>query len=275
MADAEGKSQPNPSQRRGQRSIVFAAVALTLMGLLFASLGNWQLKRAEERRQIAQTIEAGRQATPVLLSAQSDTHSLLPWQTAEVRGQWLPEWSVLLDNRSFEGRPGYWLATPLKLSEDAAILVLRGWVARPIAQYNPFEPVLQSAGEVLVAGEIAQRVPRLYELAAGEPLPSTPVDVELNALGQTVLDLQLLPQRQNLEVDELSKLSGLQFLPVVLLQTSPIDGAQLERGWPTPSIDANTNVGYAIQWFSFAGIAFGALGILLWRRRRREKIHPS
>lgn len=272
MADTSGENQPNPVQRRGQRSLVFAAVALAILGVLFASLGNWQLNRADERRQIARTIEAGRTATPVLLSAQSDASSLLPWQTAEVKGHWLPEWSVLLDNRSFEGRPGYWLATPLRLSTDSAILVLRGWVARPIAQYNPFEPILQSVDEVLVVGEIAQRVPRLYELAAGEPLPSTPAEMTHNADGQTVLDLNMLPQRQNLDVQELSKASGLQFLPVVLLQTSPIDGAQLEQGWPTPSVDANTNVGYAIQWFSFAAIAFGALGVLLWRRRRREKI---
>jgi cytochrome oxidase assembly protein ShyY1 len=272
MADPGIKNHLKPSQRSGQRSIVFAVVALTALGLLFVSLGNWQLNRAQERREIAQALELGRQEPTVTLTAQSDVTALLPWQPAEVSGYWLAQWSVLLDNRSFNGAPGFWLTTPLQLSSDTAVLVLRGWVPRPIAQHNPFVPVLQSTAAVRVSGEIALRVPRLYELAQSEPLPADPVSLAQTESAQSMLDLNLLPQRQNLTIDEISKTSGLQFLPVVLMQTSPVDGAQLERDWPTPSVDANTNVGYAIQWFSFAAIAFGALGVLVWRIRRREKI---
>ena len=34
--------------------------------------------------------------------------------------QWLPQFSVLLDNRNLDGKPGYWLATPLLLDGGRA-----------------------------------------------------------------------------------------------------------------------------------------------------------
>ena len=272
MADNPDSNQRTPSGAKAKRSLIFACSALALMGLLFLGLGNWQLDRAQERRAIAQAIEAGRQAPAVLLTEDSDTEQLQPWQTANVSGQWLAQWSVLIENRSFEGRPGLWLATPLQLSEDTAILVLRGWVPRPIGDQHPFETIKQSGQTVSITGEVAKRVPRLYELGQEPDLPSQPVPLDINAQGTSQLDLNRLQRRQNLSVDEMSDLTGLQFLSVVLLQTDATDGSQLERGWPTPSIDANTNVGYALQWFSFAAIAFGALGVLLWRHRRRVKI---
>ena len=274
MADTEPQHQRNPTKRRG-RSLVVAAVGLGLIGLLFLTLGNWQLERAKERRAIADAIEAGRQAPPVRLSADSDTDTLAPWQSAQVSGRWLAQWSILIENRSFEGRPGFWVATPLLMSDDSALLVLRGWVARPIGQLHPFPTLAQSTGTVTLTGEIAERVPRLYELGQEADLLATPATLSLDAQGDnSLLDLNFLPMRQNLSTQEMSNLTGLQFLPVVLLQTSTTDGSQLERGWPTPSVDANTNVGYAIQWFSFAAIAFGALGVLIWRSRRRETMSP-
>jgi cytochrome oxidase assembly protein ShyY1 len=70
----------------------------------------------------------------------------------------------------------------------------------------------------------------------------------------------------------LAERTGLKFLPVVLLQNSPVQEG-LSRNWPKPSLDADKNVGYATQWFGFAGIAAVAFCVVLWRfvfRRRRQ-----
>lgn len=272
MADTPVHIQRTPARNRGNRRSLVAAVLLAVLGTVFVSLGNWQLNRADERRQIARLIETGRQAAPVQVSANIDPTALQPWQSIQASGNWLPDYSVLLDNRNLDGKPGFWLATPLSLSEDTAILVLRGWVARPIGDYNPFPVVTQSQDVVSLSGEVALRVPQLYQLADESTVEFAVAPSAAIADGRSALNLSKLPQRQNISTTEMSEVTGITFLPVVLMQTSPADGAQLQRQWPTPSVDSDTNTGYAMQWFSFAAIAFGAMGVLLWKTWRRAKI---
>jgi len=95
-------------------------------------LGRWQLDRAEQRRETAAILEAGRRAPALILTPSVESAALQAWRPATAQGQWRPEWSVLLDNRNLDGKPGLWLATPLMLDDKNAVLVLRGWVERPI-----------------------------------------------------------------------------------------------------------------------------------------------
>ena len=84
----------------------------------------------------------------------------------------------------------------------------------------------------------------------------------------SAIDTAQMPRLQNLTLAELSKQSGLKLLPVVLLQTSASNDG-LIRIWPEPSVDADKNVGYAVQWFGFATICLIALIVFGWRARRR------
>lgn len=272
MADTLKGNQAGKVSGARNRRILLAVVLLGALGTIFVSLGNWQLGRADERREIAALIESGRRSAPTLLSESVDTGSLKPWQAAQAEGTWMPEFSILLDNRNLNGRPGFWLATPLSLSPGTAVLVLRGWVARPIGSYNPFPDVTQTTHATVVAGELALRVPQLYELAGDVEQRISRVPVEPVGPEKSRLDLNKLPQLQNVSIGAMSESTGVKFLPVVLMQTSPSDADVLTQQWPTPSIDADTNIGYAMQWFGFAAIAYGAMGVLLWRWRRHAKI---
>lgn len=272
MADTPINNQNTQSGGRTKKRSLVAIALLGLLGCVFVSLGNWQLSRADERREIAAMIEAGRQSPPINLTATTITSALKPWQSAQASGHWLAQFSVLLDNRNLDGKPGFWLATPLALTNDTAVLVLRGWVARPIGNYNPFPVVEQDKAAVSVKGEVAMRVPQLFELSDDSPLAIGKQPVSALTEHRLALNLNQLPQRQNVSTAEMSQITGLNFLPVVLMQTDPTDGVGLQRQWPTPSIDSDTNMGYAMQWFSFAAIAFGAMGILLWKALGRAKI---
>jgi len=83
---------------------------------------------------------------------------------------------------------------------------------------------------------------------------------------------------QNLDVDAYAAATGLKFMPIVLAQTSDASqangetesGAQLLREWPKPSLDADKNKGYALQWFGFAAIAAVAWLVIAWRTLRRR-----
>src|SRR3981081_106753 len=87
------------------------AWALLLAALAWAAgiaLGNGQTRRAEEKRTLGAEL-AKRQVA--------------------ARGTFLPQHTVLLDNKLRHGRPGYEVITPLRLADSGLhVLVNRGWV---------------------------------------------------------------------------------------------------------------------------------------------------
>lgn len=285
----------------------YTVTALLLLGIavvILVSLGQWQLRRSDERRAILDAIEAGRKQAPVMLTPATPSDDLTPWRVAQATGVWQPQFSVLLDNRNHEGRPGYWLATPLLLdgSSRQAVLVLRGWLPRIMPGQG--EPALPATpqGPQTVTGEMAERVPRMFELwsLGGQDQSALPTKLPV-ADGK-------VPQVQNLPLDAYARATGLNLLPVVLAQsgqtspnaqsaqsspnsqpspnaqpsqtaqTSQADGDGLVRDWPQPSVDFQKNTSYAIQWFAFGLIAAIAwlvvLGGAIKRMRQRAGQGP-
>ncbi len=280
-----------PSQQKqfsGKKQLV-GVVLLLAMGLVFISLGRWQLSRADERRAIAESIEVGRAQPPIQLNAATPETDLVDWRSASVQGTWAPRFTVLLDNRNLDGRPGYWVATPLINVDGSAVLVLRGWLPRLIAlmpagtstvQVVPQLSISTPTGLQQVVGEMTPHVPRLYELKADQSLQMAPASAlteqpstTSNQLSPQIIeaDIRQLPTVQNLQLDVLAKVTGLKLLPIVLKQTSPAPD-DLVRQWAGPSIDSDTNMGYAMQWFAFAAIAMTAAGVLAWRGLKHAKI---
>lgn len=255
------------------RLTCIALVLLGIVAVVCIMLGRWQLERAEQRREVAATLEAGRRAPPIRLVPEIADSELRAWRPAQAEGRWRSEWSVLLDNRNLEGRPGLWLAMPLMLDQNTAVLVLRGWLERPLAN-RPVSNIPTTTLPVKIEGELAVRVPRLFELWTSQanavvnlpqgwkgtlqPLPSE-------------IDPKLLPRLQNLDLATYAQLTGIKFLPTVLMQTAGGDSDGLKRVWPEPSVDADKNVGYATQWFGFAGIVLIAFLVVVWRRLRRPQ----
>ena len=311
---------------------IVALVLLALAAGVFASAGRWQLSRAQERRAIAAEIDAGRKQAPLAVTGATPAQELVPWRPARVEGTWRNDLSLLLDNRNLDGKPGLWLATPLQLADGSAVLVLRGWFARPmmgqgagqgtaqgvgtgsgqvagqgvgagsrqdavqspqqVAGQGPVQASGQGvvvsggspgpgqgpgrvptpAGVQSVTGELSAHVPRLFELwtLSGTPSGALPADWSGKEPAQPgITNLDGLVRVQNLDIARLEAVSGLKFVPAVLLQKNDA-GDSLTREWPEPSVDSDKNVGYAMQWFAFAGIAvIAGLGVALraWRRR--------
>jgi surfeit locus 1 family protein len=247
-----------------------ALILLGIVALICVLLGRWQLERAEVRREVAASIEAGRQAPALKLTLDVSPAALLAWRPALARGAWRGEWSVLLDNRNMDGRPGLWLATPLMLGQDTAVLVLRGWLERPIAN-RPVASIPTETSIVEIEGELAVRVPRLFELWTSKANAVASLPQHWTGTKQPVtdaIDPMLLLRLQNLDLQEFADKTGLKFLPTVLMQTSGKTEDGLKRVWPEPSVDADKNVGYAMQWFGFAGIVVIAFLVVVWRRFR-------
>lgn len=253
--------------------LVSALVLLTVVAAVCLSLGNWQLDRAAEREAISAAIERGRQSPPFTLHPNTSAHELHNWQPAQAQGSWLPEFTVLLDNRNLNGRPGFWVATPLLLeaSSRTALLVLRGWIPRQAGYEGSMPDLTPASGLQTVSGQILERVPRLFELRSFSG--SDP-----SALPQQFSDATgSFPRVQNLELADYAAATGLKLMPFVLEQTSKDEGEPdaMNREWPLPPTDSDTNRGYALQWFSFAAIAIGAWIVIAGRALRRRMRKPD
>ena len=239
---------------------------LLLLGLMiavFIPLGNWQLRRATLRKHTLHAIEAGERSAPLPLDANSPATALRNWRPATMRGVWLDRYTVLLQNRGHNGRLGYWAATPLLIDapSNTAVLVLRGWLPFTGSKDTPHLPAAP-AGEQRIDGTIVDAVPRTFELwsFSGASVDKLP--------GKFPTPGGVLPEVQNLTLNDYARATGLNLLPAVVEQTSAsADG--LIRDWPRPSIDYARNNGYALQWFSFAAIAAGAWLVVAWRALRR------
>jgi cytochrome oxidase assembly protein ShyY1 len=217
-------------------------IAMLVVAAIGISLGQWQLRRAAEKQAIEQKMKERETAAPVRLDGATGSRGAadadaLEFRQVTVRGQFVPDWTVYLNNRPHQGQPGFYVLTPLKIAgSDRHILVARGWVARGLSDAGHVPEVATPAGPVAVTGVARRNAGHLLELGKAEPLKRGAI-------------------LQNLDLAELAQASGLDMEPFILEQTSnSADG--LVRDWPRPSLGIDRHLGYAFQWFALAATAF-------------------
>lgn len=184
-------------------------------------LGNWQWGRAEEKRAAGAAV-----------------------QRIAVRGEFIPKYTVYLDNKVHRGRPGYHVVQPLRIAGGGPhVLVNRGWLgAGPRREQLP--EVSTPAGEVALEGIRLERFPRAYAPASAKPEGRV---------------------WQNVSVDEFAAWSGLALLRYAIEQHSAIaDG--LVRDWPHAAAGHEKNEAYALQWYALAALCVVLFVVLSLRR---------
>lgn len=179
------------------------------------ALGNWQSRRAEEKRVV------------------------LP--RATVQGEFLPRYTVYLDNKLNHGRLGYEVITPLRLKSGASVLVNRGWIAAGKTR-EALPEVRTPAGEVRIEGIALDSLPRVLGMQkdAGK-------------------------LRQTLDIERFASETGLRLEPRVIEQHSDLpDG--LARDWPPHDRGIEKHQAYALQWYSLAALAVVLFIVLSFRK---------
>ena len=239
-----------------RRSWVKGLVLLaTLAGvLLTASLGRWQMGRAAQKQAIAQAREA-RSAQPVLDARdlqdlnESELQDLIHRRVA-LRGHWLAEHTVWLDNRQMQGRTGFHVYTPLQLTGSSqVVLVQRGWAPRNFMDRTALPQIETPAGLVSVQGRLLPWPSRVYEFAPAE---------------DTVI-------RQNLVLEDYRRQTGLPVQAISVQQTDADDQGLL-RAWPEAGSGVEKHHGYAFQWFGLSGlIALLYVWFQIVQPRRKRK----
>lgn len=225
-------------------------IALLILIATTVSLGNWQMRRADEKRRLADAQAQALNDSPIDIGAATADARALDGRRIRAVGRFDPAGTIFLDNRTHKGRAGFHVLTPLRLaSGGSALLVLRGWVPRE--------------------ADLASRVPQI-------DTPAQTVEIDGWAVAELPQALQLeaphLPPRdqriwQYFNLTFYAQWWGEPVRPLLLRQTSPLDD-RLIREWVQPGASIDKNLSYALQWYSMAAalVCFGSVAI--WRLRR-------
>ncbi len=235
---------------------LLTTAALLVAGLTF-SLGQWQLRRAAQKQALMVAIEAQGNES-ILKAADLATFKNLQevvHRRATLKGVWRAEHTVFLDNRQMNGKTGLVAVTPLVLDGSGqVILVQRGWVQRNFADRTKLPDIQTPAGPVTVRGRIAPPPSKLYEFKG--------------------VDAARI--RQNVDVTNFSRETGLPLLSVSMVQTGPANEGLL-RDWAAPNVGIDKHYGYAFQWFALCALVTGLYAwfqiIHPWRIKRKQALH--
>ena len=241
-------------------------IALALAAVLCtARLGWWQLDRAQQKQALQTAIADAQRQSPItaaqLLAAwQHEKGEEVLHRRVQLKGRWLPEHTVFLDNRQMQGQPGFFVLTPFQLASGDVVLVQRGWAPRNFLDRTQLPVVETPSASVDIEARVAAAPSQLYALGDAAPDPTQP------------------RIRQNLDISGFAQETRLQLAPWLLWQVGEDSGGLL-RQWPAPDTGVAKHHGYAFQWFALSGLL---LCLLLWfqvwkprQRRNSDAAHAT
>ena len=216
----------------------------SLLVVLFAGLGTWQISRGLEKQasRAAFSDETG-------FAAWQDGMPVRPGQQLRATGHYDPEHQLLLENIILDSRYGYYVITPL-LGENGepVLLVNRGWLEKSAA---PVEPAMLDVPttRITVRGR-AGSLPRAgYKMGAAiDPAADWPKAAVYPSYDEVAAALAAPVQSFVLLLDEEEQHGFL-------------------RQWVPTERGPGVNFGYAFQWFAMA-VALAAL--LTWNYRKKR-----
>jgi surfeit locus 1 family protein len=225
------------------------AILIAVAGIAAASsLGFWQLDRKEQKQALLDAYERAVVTQPEALNPDLPAPQASAMTRVRIRGQFLAEPQLLLDNQTRDRQPGVRVWTLMLTDDGVVVLVDRGWVATSQDRSElPQLPVDTGLREV-------------SGLWRSLPTPGYRVPNAVCDQADAVLRVQypLLDELRCLH--EAPMADGL-----LLMDTAERDG--FLRQWTPDTLSPQTHLGYAVQWFAIA-LAMLVIFIVLNLRKR-------
>lgn len=226
-----------------------AAVVAVALGI---SLGQWQTRRALEKEAIETKLAAREAAPPMTLEPAASSVDAIEYRRVLIKGEFVRDWPVYLDNRPYKGAAGLYLLMPLRIAGSGQhVLVARGWLARNMADRAKLPPLLTPSGPVEIQGVVRRNPGHLLQLGEAERLRP-------NAIVQ------------NADVAEIAAASKLPMQPFIVEQSNDTQDG-LVRDWPRPSTGIDKHRGYAFQWYGLATMAFIFFAVTGFERGTKQR----
>ncbi len=240
------------------RWIVFSAlVVVVTIGCVV--LGFWQLRRLDERQTNNAVLSGRLSRAPIPIDSfiailepqQGFTVDPADYEYTRVsiRGTLVDGEGIWVRSQVHDGQAGVHVVYPMDLGDETAVLINLGWIPLDI-DGDPLDVPLPSydQGDVIGLVRANQRRPLFGREEGSGPL-SMVARIDIGRLQQQV-ELSLLPFWIQLE--------------------TPDDPAALPIAVPPPDTSEGPHLSYAIQWFSFAGVALVGY-VALMRRELRPR----
>lgn len=225
--------------------VVLFAIATTL-------LSWWQFARREERVEKINQVVENYDANPIEL----ENISWLPvgnglradeWRPVKLKGEYLPEYMILVRNRPLNGSPGFLQLVPFRTDGGKLIVVERGWLP---AGSDIKEPLLNP----LPSSQTSELIVRLRQGEADSGKQSVPGRLDSIDL----IEFAALHPELKLETGFYGRLAT---------ESPAADEAPMPQ--PKPDLNEGNHLSYALQWLLFGIMAFGAF---LWAYRNDKRL---
>lgn len=232
------------------------AVFALVLAIVFVQLGQWQLRRLDERRA---NNEAVRQAetSPVVDWQQYFTDPLDEsdeWHRVRITGHYLSDQYVVRFRSNGDAR-GYEVVTPIRTEDGTVVLVNRGFGEVPSGQQMPTTAPPAPDGQVTVVGLV-----RLDE--SGGSGAEVPQDSQVRVVNSTAIGADL----------GTPVASGW----IQLAESTPPQDGLVPAA--LPELTEGPHLSYAVQWFAFTVIGVVGVGFFVrsdLRARRRQRARSA
>jgi cytochrome oxidase assembly protein ShyY1 len=233
-----------------RRWLLFA-LAVVVLALGAARLGEWQFDRLHEREAKNASIRANLEHSPApvgdVLAAGGAVPSDREWRRVTATGEYDAELTVVVRYRTRDGEAGVDLVTPLRTAAGPALLVNRGWVPTGNNATVPDALPQPPPGRVTVVGFV-----RADATGRG-------IDVE-DASTRAISSVRIG------ETLPYPVYGG--FVEAESEDPQPAD--EVVRT-PLPDLGEGPHLFYGLQWWFFGALAVFGFGYLAWDEHRRKR----
>lgn len=200
----------------------------TVFFVLCCVLSVWQLHRYQFKNNLLVSYQKQLQSKPQSLQDVLHKEGEKQFRVVAATGEYLPELTVLVQNRVYNGRIGFEVFTPLRVAgEKTLFLVDRGWVDK---MENATPPATSKQN---VFGYLKEN--NEYQFILGKNIVSPKHPIVL----------------QKLDLIDIAAITKQDFYPL-LLRLDPHADNGFVREWTITAVTPERHLGYAAQWFIFA-----------------------
>ena len=223
-----------------------ASLTFLSLLLLVLSLGVWQIDRGYNKKELENTF-LERQSQPVKeIKYNSFLESDL-YRNVVLEGRYL-ENIFLLDNKTYNGKPGLKVFSPFETTNNSLVLVSRGWVE---FEDRSNLPIIKTINNVFKIQGVLRPESKDFVLE----------NEEMNNKNNPILV-------QTINLSELSNFLGKPLSPYIL-ELSELSESAFIKTWQPINLSSFRHFGYAVQWFGLAIVLI--VGYVFFLRKGETK----
>ncbi len=244
-------ARPQPAASTPWKRWVGLLIFVVVLVTAFVNLGEWQLRRLDERKGTNATVVA-HEAAPLVPYERVFTREITDadqWQKVTVTGVYDASHQLIVRYRSNAGATGWQVVAPLRAADGRIVLVDRGFKERQAGKDFPTAEAPPPAGEVTIVGYVRRN-------EQGDANATTPNNGSLRLINSDAIGRALGVDLVNGYIDAIT--------------STPADTGGY-TAIETPPLDEGPHLSYALQWFTFSIIAIGGLFVFVRNDIRDRK----